>query len=571
MDLTEAGAPYFRQSRAERLIAAGRVALSVFSLLAIWLDPTEPSRHASIAYSVLAVYVAYSLLIAVLAFRSYALLLEARLPTHAIDLLVAALVMFFTEGPTSPFFVYFVFAMISAAVRWGREGTLWTAVATLAVFLGLGYYFAEILRDPAFELNRFIIRGVYLGVVASLLGYLGVFDERLRREISSLTQWPSRMPTGAKELACGVLEHIAGTLGLSRLLMIWEEEEEPWLYLAFWTAGGCEWGRDPVGSYEPLVAAPLAEASFLCSDAGAASPRVLFISGGHLRRLHEPPVHPALRARFGIGPVLSWRLRGESFEGRLFALDEPLRSLDQLLVGEILAWQAATYIDRFHLVQRLREAAALEERVRLARDLHDGIIQSLTVATLRLETFPRLMETEPKAARLEVQRLQELLSSEQRELRSLVRELKPSGAGPLRAETGLPARLDELRERIQSHWNLRVELAGSFRKVPIPDAVARQVYRIVHEAVINAARHAEASAVRVGLWVEDRQVRIEVADNGRGFPFEGEVDLPSLLSSSLGPASLRDRIASLGGSLRIRSSRQGSRLEMTLPMEVEGA
>lgn len=456
-------------------------------------------------------------------------------------------------------------------MRWGWMGTLWTAIADLAILGGLGYYFAEVLRDPAFELNRFIIRGVYLGVVASLLGYLGVFDERLRREVSSLPPWPQRMPAGAREMAGEALAHIAGSLGLTRLLMVWEDEEEPWLYLASWgadrTAEGCDWSREPIGSYEPLVAESLAEASFFCSDASAASPRVLLISGDRPRRLAEPVVHPAVRARFGIGPVLSWRLRGESVEGRLFALDDPPGSMDQLLLGEILAWQAASYLDRFSLHARLREAAALEERVRLARDLHDGIIQSLTVAALRLETFPRLLEKDPDAARREVQWLQELLAAEQRELRTLVRELKPASPAPLRAEAGVAARLDELQERMQSHWGLRMELSGNFREVPFFGSVDRQIHRIIHEAVVNAARHAEASAVRVGLWVEHRQVRIEVADDGRGFPFEGELDLPALLESGLGPASLRERIASLGGSLRLRSSREGSRLDMTVPLE----
>ena len=569
MNQKEVSAPFLRQSRAERLIAAGRVVLSVFSLLAVWLDPTEPARYAAIAYSLLAVYVVYSLVLAMLAFRSYALLLELRLPSQLVDLAVAILVSFFTEGPTSPFFLYFVFAMLSAAVRWGWTGTLWTAGASLTAFLGLGYVFAEVLHDPAFELNRFIIRAVYLGVVASLIGHLGIFDERLRREVSRLATWP-HAPEDGREPVREALARVAGILGFTHLLMVWEDEEEPWQYLALWNAGRCEWMREPIGTYEPLVAEPLAEASFLCADAGAASPRVICASEGRLRRLRETPLHPALQARFQIRPVLSWRLRGESFQGRLFALEEPVRGPDQLLVGEVLAWQAAAHLDQTRLLNRLRDAAALEERVRLARDLHDGIIQSLTVATLRLEAFPRLLEADPGAAREEVRRLQELLASEQRELRSLVHELKPTGAGPVRT-AGLAARLSELRERIESNWGLRMELEGNFREAVLPDAVARQVHRLVHEAVVNAARHAEAGAVHVAIEVERRQVRIEVADDGHGFPFQGSYDLHKLLASGLGPASLRDRIASLGGSLHLSSSQQGSHLEMVVPMAAREA
>jgi signal transduction histidine kinase len=246
----------------------------------------------------------------------------------------------------------------------------------------------------------------------------------------------------------GALERIAGILGLSHLLMVWEDEEEPWIYLALWNMGRCEWMREPAGTYEPLVAEPLAEASFLCTDAGAASPRVICTSEGRLRRLRQPPIHPALQARFNIRPVLSWRLRGESFQGRLFALEVPVRGLDQLLVGEVLAWQAAAHLDQSQLLKRLRDAAALDERVRLARDLHDGIIQSLTVAALRLEALPHLLEADPGTASEEMRLLQELLASEQRELRSLVHELKPTGAAPVRT-AGLAARLGELRERIE--------------------------------------------------------------------------------------------------------------------------
>jgi hypothetical protein len=242
MDQNEASAPFLRQNRAERLIATGRVVLSVFSLLAVWLDPTEPARYASIAYSLLAVYVVYSLVLAVLAFRSYALLLELRLPSHVVDLAVAILVSFFTEGPTSPFFLYFVFAMLSAAVRWGWTGTLWTAAISLTAFLSFGYFFSEVLHDPAFELNRFILRAVYLGVVASLIGHLGLFDEHLRRELSLLAAWP-RTPADGSDPVRGVLARVAGILGLSHLLMVWEDEEEPWIYLALWNMGRCEWMR----------------------------------------------------------------------------------------------------------------------------------------------------------------------------------------------------------------------------------------------------------------------------------------------------------------------------------------
>jgi len=97
-----------RQGRAERLIAVGRVVLAVLSLFAVWLNPSEPTRYAATAYGLLIAYVAYSVAIAALVASRGALAGPAVAAIHALDLLVAALVMFFTESSASPFFIFFV-------------------------------------------------------------------------------------------------------------------------------------------------------------------------------------------------------------------------------------------------------------------------------------------------------------------------------------------------------------------------------------------------------------------------------------------------------------------------------
>jgi hypothetical protein len=127
--------------------------------------------------------------------------LQLRLPSHVVNLTVAILVSFFTEGPTSPFFLYFVFALLSTAVRWGWTGTLWTAAVSLTSFLGFGYFFAEVLQYPGFELNRFILRAVYLAVVASLIGHLGLFDEACAGRSRSWRHGRARRRTAASRCA----------------------------------------------------------------------------------------------------------------------------------------------------------------------------------------------------------------------------------------------------------------------------------------------------------------------------------------------------------------------------------
>ena len=112
------GKRYFPQRRVERLIAAGRMVLSAFFLLAIWLDPSEPSRYAELTYGILACYLAYSLILGRLTWRKDFNRGYLQIVTHSVDMVVFAFLMFLTAGPNSPFFVYFIFLLVCATFRW---------------------------------------------------------------------------------------------------------------------------------------------------------------------------------------------------------------------------------------------------------------------------------------------------------------------------------------------------------------------------------------------------------------------------------------------------------------------
>jgi two-component system NarL family sensor kinase len=97
------------------------------------------------------------------------------------------------------------------------------------------------------------------------------------------------------------------------------------------------------------------------------------------------------------------------------------------------------------------------------------------------------------------------------------------------------------------------------------DALAYDLCLLVQEALVNAARHAAASEVRVHVASADGQIHVVVTDNGRGFPFLGDYDHAALISLGLGPVMLKQRINSLGGTLAIRSTPAGARLDILVP------
>jgi signal transduction histidine kinase len=264
------------------------------------------------------------------------------------------------------------------------------------------------------------------------------------------------------------------------------------------------------------------------------------------------------------------RLHGDTVAGHLFLLDKPGVTSDDLILGAIVAREVVARMELFFLSQRLQQAAAAEERIRLARDLHDGVLQSLAGAALQLETVRRLLDQDPQAARERLLDLQRQLAAEQRDLRFLIQKLKPAPLSLSEPDFNLAARLRELGAQIERQWGLSVVLRLEPLVTEIPAALAHDLYFIVHEALINAARHAQATTVHVTLSREDTQVHLTVADNGRGFPFHGHYDLATLTALSLGPVVLKERIASLGGSLIIDSTDAGAWLHITLPLTRPG-
>ena len=552
-----------RLGRGERLIIWSRVALAAFSLLAVWLDPAEPARYAGLAYTLLAVYVAYSLTLAMIFAGAARPLPRSRIVTHVLDLAVAVAINALT-GTGSPFFVLFVFLLVAASIRWQWKGTLWTGAAALVAYVALGLFGLEGVGDADFELNRFIIRGAYLAVVAVLLGALGTWEERLRRDLLNLAVSPRRDHSSFLEVARESLGHAAGVLLSPRLMLAWEDAEEPWLETLLWKQGELEQTRHAPGELSPLVAGALLESAFLCLDQAAETPTILYTVDQGLRTWRGRPLHPELARRVGARSVLSVPVIAEGVSARLFAFDKTRLTEDDLAVALILGRQIAGALEQQVLVRETMVSAAHVERVRLARELHDGIAQSLAGAALQVSGLRSMLASDPQAANLRLDEIERLLVDEQREVRLLLQELRPSAAIAERDGT-MGTRLEELCHRVSRLWGLDVDLEVSG---DIQGPMAQEVYRLVQEGLVNAARHAHAGRVRVSIALEPQVSTLRIADDGRGFPFQGVYDLPTLDAERIGPISLKERVASLGGELRIRSGESGAIIEITLPGRV---
>ncbi len=193
---------------------------------------------------------------------------------------------------------------------------------------------------------------------------------------------------------------------------------------------------------------------------------------------------------------------------------------------------------------RTRDALArIEERNRLARDLHDTVKQQTYAARMQLSAAKNLLTTDPQSAAEHIESALQLNRETQQELKLIIDELRPAAL----EGKGLAQALVEYVTRWQEHTGIRVETTVN-GEYPLPLEVEEVIYRILQESLSNVARHAEADSVRLSLRLTPEQVELVIADNGRGF----EPD--AVANDSFGLAGMKSRIAEVNGTLTVEST-----------------
>ena len=202
------------------------------------------------------------------------------------------------------------------------------------------------------------------------------------------------------------------------------------------------------------------------------------------------------------------------------------------------------------------EIAALEERSRIAREIHDGIAQSIYMLGLNLETCVDLAERGQADLKERLRALVPLAKETLLETRHYIFDLKPMLSG----QKGLVAMAENQIKEFSTVAGMPAELAVDGEEQTVSLTVASGLYRILQEAMANVLKHARASEVRVAIGFEPAAVRITVTDNGTGFD---ERDHPG----GYGLANMRQRAGEMGGEFRIASAPgEGTSVQVTLPL-----
>jgi signal transduction histidine kinase len=208
-----------------------------------------------------------------------------------------------------------------------------------------------------------------------------------------------------------------------------------------------------------------------------------------------------------------------------------------------LAERAGLAVENARLYEAARGKAALEERQKLARELHDSVSQALYAIGLNTTVAQVVLESDPARVSGLLGDILRLTENGLAEMRSLIFELRPES---LETE-GLVGALEKQAAAFQGRHSTRVELTLS-AEPDITFAKKEAVYRVAQEALHNAAKHARAQTVNVALELSPAELVLRIGDDGKGFDPDGHY------AGHLGLHSMQERAAAAGGRLDIQSA-----------------
>jgi signal transduction histidine kinase len=295
----------------------------------------------------------------------------------------------------------------------------------------------------------------------------------------------------------------------------------------------------------------------------------LIIRDGHSFRIPDiaahpdsfgfPPHHPAMTSFLGVPIVTEGRSVGNLYLTNKRDATE-FNETDQLLV-EMFALRAGIAIENARLHEQVQRLAIVEERERIARDLHDGVIQAIYGVALSLEDVPTMMESEPDEASARVDRAIDSLNQTIREIRNFILGLRSELLHGADLLAGLATLANEFgatgTSEIELDLAIDPELAAS-----IPTSHRVQLLQMTREALSNAARHARARRTKIVMRIDGGNLILRVEDDGVGF------DTTAVRSAGhLGLTNLYHRAAAFGGAVTIESTLgAGTTLSIRVPI-----
>ena len=525
-----------------RVIAGGRLLLACLFLIAVWTDRSQPAPGS--LFALLIAYVAWSLGVTLFVWNDW--WQDARLaaPAHVIDVAVFMIMLYSTEGYASPYFLFFIFILLAAAIRWGWKETAVTSAAIVAIYFTTG-----LLRGPSpeFDVEPFIIRTGHLLTLSAILIWFGSHQwfsgPRLGQAANLVT------PIGGDTFVTA-LRNAMARLGARRAILLWQESPDDDVEVFHVNDQAA---RHPLAATATVPQLPGDVLFDVRKD------RVLMrVDASRWRFLRAADVFPVmLRELVAEGDGLAMPIATGTATGLAVFQDIRALSTDHLDIAPHVTVEMAARFQSAALLAAVEERSMGKARVDVARDLHDSIVQFLAGIGFQLEAMNRSPAAKGALGK-SIAELKDTVMAEQRHLRAFVRGLRTGKPVSLLDLTRDCASLCELLAR---QWNIECRCACTAGPGWVPMRTQLDIQHLVREAVANAVRHGDARHVTVSMGREGDYLHLTIADDGRGFAPSASGEQPPA------PASLNARVREARGDLQVRSVAGDTNILIRLPIE----
>ncbi len=543
----------------ERVLGAGRIALCAAALVSIASSPTGRGSQPQLTLLLLCAYAAFGAL-ALVAAAAHSTKVWPPTLTHAVDFAAAAGLTLVSVPSTNPYFLLFLFTLLAAAYRWGLRGTVMTALGAVLV-----------LSVSTSDGHDLVMRSTYLVIAGFLVGWLAESELQRRAEVEVVSDALSRLQgeTSVHAAMRDTSSRLIGLFGAERLLAVVHDPGTGASYL--WTARA----RPSRPNVHVREIGPQERAQYFFSAPGEAwevrrsarGEQVALAFGTHGRWLGDRKcdVPDAIwgdsSAKTLAGVEVSF---AGQWSGRVFILrDAPFGASDLSFFQELIC-QVAPAMFSLYLVRRLRARVSAAERARVARELHDGVIQAL--AGLRFDVAAlRRYADRGLPIEAELGRLEHVLAEQVVATRELMHRIRPVEVTPRQ----LPSYLGGLVERFTRETGISAHYHTDLEETDLSPRTCRELARTLQEALVNVRKHSAARNVVVRFSADPIHYRLTIDNDGRPFEFNGRLTLAELESARRGPLVIKERVREMGGELVIESSvDRGVRLDILLRRRV---
>ena len=544
--------PRLVESFDERMIALMRLILASSALVIIYIDPAEPDRFVSATYTALVLYVGYSLVLFVAARQSSAILKQLLSYTHWIDVLCFTVFIALSSGTNSIFFFFYYFSIIIASFCSGFKSGLAITLVSATLFSAVGYLTAP--GDVA--INRLLLRPVSLLVQGYMIAYLGGFEIELRRRLKFLksTTQLANPRFGIDHTITSTMEQFRQYYDAETCLLILTGEGEDRYRLRRVTRHG-DSGRTSLKQVGPDVATlllfPSSEEVVVYKNKPR-RPVIYNIKTNQARK--GPAIDSSLINILESKPFLSVPVnyRGATV-GRFYVVGGPrnFKLADADFVLQAIE-QLMPQLDNIRLVDNLASNAAERERDKIARDLHDSVVQPYIGLQLGLAALRQKIERGEDNVLRHVIGMSDLTAQAIADLRSY--------AGGIKTSEGANNQLVPAIRRFASSYTdaTGIEVAiEAPEDLGITDRLAAELFQMIIEGLSNIRRHTRSRAAWAALTQESGCLRLRI-ENEAAHHEDWH---------SFNPRSLSERAASLGGQLRVyRNGGDRTVVEIQIPL-----